>query len=103
VSTLQMMKGPPLTMHECQTEGIHIRELGSVTAAAHAHEQLDAAEAVPTKLNSSEAADAEYARRLQAKMDASEYATQQRGCASSCAACSNSKRSAPQSYRLFAT
>lgn len=74
-----------MTMHESQTAGIHIREPGSMAAAAHVQAQLEAAEAAPMELNSCEAADAEYARRLQAKMDASEYASQQRGCASSCA------------------
>jgi hypothetical protein len=81
VGVMQMRKGLPKTLHERETASLQIREPGSAEAAAHDAAQAEAAAAAPGELKTAEDADAEYARRTQAKMGATDYATQQRGCA----------------------
>ena len=66
------MRGPPKTLAERANQGIVIREPGSEEAAVD-----DDAE--PMQLDSAAGADEEYARRLQGKLDAQEYAAAQRG------------------------
>lgn len=64
-------------MIECQTAGIQFHEPGS-DGSKQAHCSGDQDDDGDVKMTV-EDADQQYARRLQAKMDAARYATEQRG------------------------
>jgi hypothetical protein len=68
---LQLKKGPPKTLAQQHAVGIQFRDPKATDTSKH-----------DAKIeNTPEDDDEQYARRLQAKLDAAEYAHNQRGCA----------------------
>lgn len=67
---MQLKHGPPKTLAQQMATGIEFRE---------DCEASNGGGAAPMELDSADAANEEFARRLQAKMDAQEVATARRG------------------------
>ena len=95
----------PKTLREQSNVGICIREPGSAeaeaaAAAAAASAQGADGDTALMEIDTVEGADAAYARRVQAKMDAAEHAKQQHGCASCGRRAHLGRRTCPAQGRL---